>query len=157
MRSRPFPPVLVAVAAVIAAGSARAADAPLRLRCDGEARRAEAQTTRSYSSRNGAETQTTLRDKVRSDLVKFEMADGRARVFLPDSLIPPLNDPEEDGWWKVTDLKVADGEITGRFRINFANKPTFRIDRLHGDIDLQGYQLSFRGQCEPDTVTERKF
>lgn len=150
-------PALILLAALASAGAARAADGPIRLRCEGEARRAEAQTTRSYSSRNGAETQTSLRDKVRSDLVKVEIADGRARVFLPDSLIPPLNDPEEDGWWKVTDLKMSDVEITGRFRINFANKPTFRIDRLHGDIDLQGYQLSFRGQCEPDTATERKF
>lgn len=77
---------------------------------------------------------------------------------MPQALVPPINSGGVDGWWNFTELRVAEDEIVGRFRLNPLNKPRVRIDRTTGDIDLKGsFQLSFRGSCSPVDPQERRF
>jgi len=80
------------------------------------------------------------------------------RVRPPTSIIPPLHGGAKDGWWDLTGATISDTEIGGRFSINFLNKPTVKIDRTNGSIEVQGnFDLSFRGTCEAVNPDARKF
>ena len=128
------------------------AEAPIRLRCDGTAAGVRERTSFLASGR----ASTSYSSSRYRERVLFEMADGAARIHLPKSLVTTVNSGGDEGWWPVTDLKVTDDAISGRFRINIVNKPNFRIDRINGDIDMEGFQ-PFRGQCENNAGAERKF
>jgi len=52
-----------------------------------------------------------------------------------------------DGWFKIKNLKFSDREITGQAAINFINTPSFRIDRITGEIEISGKSGNFAGQC----------
>ena len=142
---------IVLVAALTFATAARA-EAPIRLRCDGHAAGVRERTNILASGR----LSTSYTDREYRERVLFEMAGGVARLHLPKSLVTLVNSGGEDGWWPVSELKVSEDVISGHVRINLVNKPSFRIDRVNGDIDLQGLQ-PFRGQCENTAGEARKF
>lgn len=83
----------------------------------------------------------------------FRLSQGEATMRLPTMLLPPLHGGR-GGWLKVKNLRVADTEITGKAAINFMNNPTFRIDRVTGELSIQG---GFQAQCEPQDVSQRRF
>jgi hypothetical protein len=76
---------------------------------------------------------------------------------MPKTILPPINGGGKDGWWELSELSVSADTITARFRLNPLNKPTIRIDRSTGDIDLSGLGMGFRGVCERQDRTERRF
>ena len=135
---------------------AAAADPSIRLRCDGHADGLTEHTGYRLLQKGGLSTTTSFGHRQTGERVLFELVEGQARLHLPKALITAVNSGGEDGWWPVADLKVTDEAISGRIRINVINKPSFRIDRYNGDIDLQGLQ-PFRGQCESRLGQERKF
>lgn len=140
---------------VLAAGvGAARAEAPIRLRCDGFAAGTKTRTNYLATGR----ISTSISDAQFRERLLFEMTDGVARVHLPRSLVPQLNSGSDDNWWPVSDLHVTDDAIEGRFRLNLVNKPSFRIDRVNGDIDLHSPMgEAFRGQCESNLGAARKF
>lgn len=160
MRVTPNAGALVAGALVLvlvlACGTSARADAPIRLTCDGTARGVSESTSYRQLAKGGSSTSTSYSATRYKERVLFELVDGVARIHLPRSLVTLVNSGSDDGWWPVADLKVGDDAISGHIRINFVNKPSFRIDRLNGDIDLAGLQ-PFRGQCENHAGEERKF
>ena len=83
----------------------------------------------------------------------FRIHDGVATMRVPAMFLPPLHGGR-GGWLKVKNLRIADSEITGKAAINFMNNPTFRIDRVTGELSMQG---GFQAQCEPQDVTQRRF
>jgi hypothetical protein len=83
----------------------------------------------------------------------FRIHDGVATMRVPAMFLPPLHGGR-GGWLKVKNLRIADTEITGKAAINFMNNPTFRIDRVTGELSMQG---GFQAQCEPQDVTTRRF
>jgi hypothetical protein len=83
----------------------------------------------------------------------FRLSQGIATMRLPTMLLPPMHGGR-GGWLKVKNLRIADTEITGKAAINFMNNPTFRIDRVTGELSIQG---GFQAQCEPQDVTTRRF
>ena len=83
----------------------------------------------------------------------FRLNQGIATMRLPTLLLPPLHGGK-GGWLKVKNLRIADTEITGKAAINFMNSPSFRIDRVTGELSIQG---GFQAQCEPQDVTQRRF
>jgi len=83
----------------------------------------------------------------------FRIHDGVATMRVPTMFLPPLHGGR-GGWLKVKNLRIADSEITGKAAINLLNNPTFRIDRVTGELSIQD---SFQAQCEPQDVTTRKF
>jgi hypothetical protein len=73
-------------------------------------------------------------------------------------MVPPLNTGGVEGWWSLADFRLNDTEIQGKFRLNPLNKPTLRVDRVSGDIEIQGsFKLSFRGNCTVQDAAERRF
>lgn len=145
----------LALAAMLTLAQGDAAPS-IRLRCDGRTSLlVEHDTFRSLKS-GGVSTTTSYgrrRDEAR---VLFEMADGAARLHLPPELVTAVHGGDTDGWWPVSELRIGDDAISGRIRINLVNKPSFRIDRVNGDIELSGL-MPFRGQCENTAGQPRKF
>lgn len=150
---------IAAAAATAALGLAAepAADAPLKLRCDGAIHVLTESTSLHWLQRGGVSTTHRYGTRRDEDAVMFDMHDGAARVRLPAAMVTAVNSGGDvDGWWPVAELKVTDEMITGRLRVNIVNKPGLRIDRMTGRMDLGG-AYPFRGQCERDTALERKF
>ena len=131
-------------------------DGPMRLSCKGYTEASSEHTTLHFLAKGGLSASTYYGEHREGQHVLFEMSDGAARVKLPRGMVTQVNSGGDDGWWKVADLKVTEGTITGWFRINIVNKPSFTIDRTTGDIDLGG-AFPFKGSCEKVTQTERKF
>lgn len=131
-------------------------DKPIRLRCDGKTNLlVQHNSFRSLKS-GGVSTTTTYGRRRDEERVLFEMVDGAARLHLPSALVTAVHSGDTDGWWPVSDLRVTDDAISGRLRLNIVNKPSFRIDRVNGDIELNGL-MPFRGQCESTAGEARKF
>lgn len=120
--------------------TATPAAAALNLRCDGVATYPEMESTSASVTGDVTLHGSTSRVVAGStrDRVLLQVADDQVRVRLPRAMVPPINSGGEDGWWPLSDVKVTDTEITGRFRLNPFNKPTVRVDRVSGDIEVQG-------------------
>lgn len=99
-------------------------------------------TTTAYGSTSG-------QGVVPEAAVRFEMSGDSARILMPHVMTPGLNRGSDAGWWAVERLAVTPTEITGRFTLNFLNKPTIRIDRMRGAIEVDGsFYYYFQGECE---------
>ena len=89
---------------------------------------------------------------------QVEVGDGTGRIHLPASMIPPVNSGGVDGWWSLTDVVLADDQISGRFRVNIFNKPSFQISRVTGDMDMRWMgSSSFHGSCQKLDPAQRAF
>ena len=144
-------------AALIAVQAAGGGGEPtMRLRCDGRGDLLVARPSVRGLANGGVSTSTSYGRRRDDARVLFEMSDGAARLHLPSSLVTAVHGGDTDGWWPVSDLRVSDEAISGRIRINIVNKPAFRIDRVDGDIELNGL-MPFHGQCESTAEEKRKF
>ncbi len=83
----------------------------------------------------------------------FRLTGGIATMRVPTMFLPPIAGGR-GGWFKVKDLRVTDSEISGKVAINFMNTPSFRIDRITGELSTQ---YGFQGQCDAQDVTTRRF
>lgn len=144
------------MALVLSAAQADGADKSIRLRCDGKTSLLEEHDSFRSLKSGGVSTTRSFGRRRDDERVLFEIRDGVARLHLPSALVTAVHSGDEDGWWPVSDLHVGEEAISGRIRINIVNKPGFRIDRLNGDIELNGL-MPFRGQCESTAGQERKF
>jgi hypothetical protein len=96
---------------------------------------------------------------VRESLVDYEttagfrLTGGVATMRVPNMFLPPIAGGR-GGWFKVKDLRVTDSEISGKVAINFMNTPSFRIDRITGELSTQ---YGFQAQCDAQDVTTRRF
>lgn len=91
--------------------------------------------------------------------VRFELRGESARILMPPQMTPPVNNGSDGGWWTLDRLQVTPEAITGRFSLNVFNKPTVRIDRMTGSIQVDGnFRYYYLGQCERiETATEPRF
>ena len=88
----------------------------------------------------------------------IEIVDGHARLLLPAFMVPTIHSGGDQGWWPILDASATDDQITGRVRLNFIDKPTLRIDRRSGAVELAGgVSVGFNGQCSKQDPTERRF
>ena len=78
--------------------------------------------------------------------VEVRLFDGNDRIQLPQGFRPAEN-PRDDGWYKVKNLKASDDDIIGNAIISFIDKPFFRVDLLSGRIDVTGLGGTFVGEC----------
>ena len=132
----------------------------LLLRCDGAGTKQSLNiaTVNSFDSYGGIGSSMIMganKEKL-DERVLVDIHENIARIRFPRSLLPPYNNGSKDGWWELTDVSVSDEAISARFRLNFANKPAVRIDRLSGDIEVTGF-AKFRGECQTQSRSERRF
>jgi hypothetical protein len=160
---RSWTEVAVGVAVAALAASPATADS-IHLICQGTGVAMSSDTTvGSAYANNGVEVQgnsTTYSRQRTAERVTVELEGNVGRIQMPNALIPPLNSGGKNGWWPLDRLVVGDAEITGRFTLNFLNKPQVRIDRRTAQISIRGFAgLGFDGDCEtfdPDPAA-RKF
>lgn len=107
--------------------------------------------------RSGMETATattTMRGRNRSsDRLTVEVLGGTVRIKGPPSLTPAIAGRGDDGWRTLTNVSITDQEIRGQISYNWTNRPSVRIDRMSGEIEMRNANLiagasSFRGDCE---------
>jgi hypothetical protein len=92
--------------------------------------------------------------------VRFELNGEAARIWMPPAMTPPMNNGSDAGWWELDRLQVDEDRVTGRFTLNFLNKPQIVIDRRAGTIEVDGnFRYYFLGECELNQrdASERRF
>ncbi len=90
--------------------------------------------------------------------VLVDVVAGEGRIRIPRALLPPLHSGDAEGWRPLSPLTVGDRQISGKFSLNFLNKPSVMIDRVTGHIELEGMGQAFHGDYRAyDPNTERKF
>lgn len=102
---------------------------------------------------------TIVTESQRAARIQLELNGSSGRIHLTGPMVPMLNRGGENGWWPMYDVVVSDSQITGRFRLNFLDKPSVRIDRFTGDIEVTERVSGrrFNGTCEVSDITKRKF
>lgn len=109
----------------------------------------DVQSVHAVSSDGKSMNGTVTENKKVSYSAQFEFVieGDTGRVRWPMTMLPPLN-RAHDGWTVLDQIKVSDDEIAARTKMNFANHPRFRIDRIHGTIEMAGWGANFSGSCE---------
>lgn len=153
--------LMMAGGLVALAFGSNASAVELKLRCDGVASYTTAQST--FGSVSGdvdlSTSSTHYGVGQTRDRILVEINDAGGRIRPPKIMLPPLRGAGAgDGWWIFTKLEVGETEISAKFSINVLNKPSVRIDRSTGAIEVQGFKNTrFVGQCEVADPSERKF
>jgi hypothetical protein len=132
----------------------------LRLKCEGVGSMAVPNVTSAYvSGTNGSASGSVISERTRQmpEFLSVEISGETARVHVPRSLLPPIHGGGQNDWWDLKELTITDTEISGRFSLNFINKPMVRIDRTTGSISVDGFKEAFRGTCAVEDPTARKF
>lgn len=110
--------------------------------------------TNVYRDGQSASANSTIYGRERlTDRMTVEIANGIVRTKGPDSLEPAIAGRGDDGWRTLTNVTMTDEEIRGKLSYSWVMKPTVRIDRMSGEIDITNRSLvagmwSFKGQCE---------
>lgn len=80
------------------------------------------------------------------DQVNLWIQEDKGRLRMPRVMLPLIRGGK-DGWYKIKNAKVGQGEITGSVAVNFMNNPKFRIDRRNGYIAMSGKSGYYSGRC----------
>lgn len=149
--------MLTAITAALSAltlGSYQADGLNLALQCDGFA---DADAT-TFINRQDGSAPTIVSGSTRTGeriVIVFEGSAGRIR--MPPALEPNIRGRSDDGWRPLSDIQVAEDQITSRFSFNFFDKPSVRIDRVSGMLDVRGLAFRFQGECSPYDAQARRF
>ena len=136
----------------------------LHLRCEGTAATVHMNSASGTISGPGIGNEANvsmsgLSSERSAQRLRVQLSESTGRIQVPPVMVPPLRSGGSEGWWPLYELEVSDNEIPGRYRLNPINKPTVRIDRISGDIDIQGKGARFVGTCQPEErdPANRKF
>lgn len=90
--------------------------------------------------------------------IDVEIDGNVGRIRMPRALLPPAHGGK-DGWFALKALATNDREITATVPLNFLSAPKLRLDRISGQIEIEGAKGFFSGQCESynPARTVRKF
>lgn len=92
-----------------------------------------------------------------SDTVSIDIENGEGKIRLPRVLLPPIHGGD-NAWFKLTNLKQDDREITASASVNLVTHPKIRLDRYSGVISIDGHMGTFTAQCEKvDVGAQPKF
>ena len=137
----------------------------LRLNCLGEGSNVSSSTA--TVSSNQAPSQSAninyLSKKEFNSKVSINLEDGNNWIEVPSTLMSEVNriskifKKQKNNKFDLYDVDISDEEIVGKFKLNFANKPSVKIDRFSGTMFLDGLGVSFNGECEKVEVDKKKF
>ena len=89
--------------------------------------------------------------------VNVYLNESKSWIQIPPHLLPPIKKRKVDNKYKIHDLRINKTNITGKFDINFMNKPKINIDRYTGVLSFKGFGVSFSGECSQVDRSEKKF
>lgn len=111
-------------------------------------------STNVYSDGQSARANSTIHGRDRlADRMTVEINGNVVRMRGPNTLEPAIAGRGEDGWRTLTNVSITDAEIRGQLSYSWVMKPTVRIDRMSGEIEILNRSFvagmwSFKGQCE---------
>lgn len=127
------------------------APTPLELTCGGGGSAIREDVATVYGAQNsGNSAWPTVHTKDHEPFqgrVEVRIAGNEGRIRLPGTMLPAIRSGD-DGWVKLSDLKLTDGMITGSAAVNLMSRPRVHIDRRKGTISINGRAGSYNGTCE---------
>ena len=151
------------ILALQAASSVPSSSVDLQLVCYGVADKQSSHiNTRSYHNQSGK------RHRSREDViavtertetaVTVQFLGDTGRISLPKSFVPDINNGGSGGgWWPLTNISISESEIRAGYKLNFLDRPRFRIDRNTGIIEMKDLSVRFTGRCDATEPGERRF
>lgn len=143
--------IIIAAAVLAAPAVAHAQSDEIHLRCDGNLSYSQAQTVTttgsiygSYGYSNGY-TATTVNVPTQRGItimVDVQGGDIYMKSAMPFNVIHPVVGPDA---------------FSGQIRQNMLDKPSFRIDRLSGAMNISGTGFVFNGQCRKVAAQQQQF
>ena len=125
--------------------------ASLALTCvgSGSANKATGATINAWNGNGeyGGATIVGTRSVGFEDQVSLRIDGTEGQLRMPRLMLPPIH-RGTDGWFKLKNIKVSDGEITGSVAVSLINSPKLRLDRYTGAISLSGKSGDFTGRCQ---------
>lgn len=92
----------------------------------------------------------------RTAAIDVDIYSWGGRIHIPDALLPDWHIGNTT-WFKVDNVTISPGEVTGYIFMNFFTKYQFSIDRYHGTIDINNLENGMSGVCMPDADSKPKF
>lgn len=88
--------------------------------------------------------------------VTIQIFGNQGRIRPSRKLVPPIHSGGSNGWWDLEDVDVSRDRIRARYRLNGLNRPRVSIDRISGQISIDGMS-DFEGRCDPVDSGARRF
>ena len=137
----------------------------LRLNCFGEGSNVSSSTSKITSNQTPGQSANinSLSRKEFNSKVSINLEDGNNWIEIPSTLMSGANrisnifKKQKNNKFDLYDVDISEEEIIGKFKLNFANKPSVKIDRFSGTMFFDGLGVSFNGECEKVEVDKKKF
>jgi len=107
-------------------------------------------------SQSGSTNELSYTEETNS-IVNFSIGNKGNWIQMPMHLLPPKRIKKANNKYEIYDLIISEGSITGKFKLNFINKPSITIDRYSGVLSFKGKGVSFTGECKKIDREEKKF
>ena len=154
--------IVLIVSLVATAAGAEPDNVSMNLACvgGGTANRVTSGTVNAWDNNGNfaSGTVTGHRSVGFDDQVNLVIEGSEGRIRMPRSMLPLIHGGQ-DGWFKLKNIEMTDGEIRASAAINAINNPKVRLDRYSGAISVSGKAGDFTGRCrkfDPAT-TQRQF
>ena len=95
--------------------------------------------------------------EVTNSIVSLSIGNKGNWIQMPMHLLPRKKIKTANNKYEIYDLIISEGSITGKFKLNFINKPSITIDRYSGVLSFKGKGVSFTGECKKVDREEKKF
>jgi len=138
----------IVVLGLLLGGNAYAKD--LNLTCEGIGSKSK------KMSQSGSTSELRYFEETNS-IVNVSIGNKGNWIQMPMHLLPPKRIKKTNNKYEVYDLIISEGSITGKFKLNFINKPSIAIDRYSGVLSFKGKGVSFTGECKKVDREEKKF
>ena len=138
----------IIVLSLLLSGNAYAED--LNLTCDGIGSKSKTM------SQSGSASELRYFEETNS-IVSVSIGNKGNWIQMPMHLLPPKRIKKANNKYEIYDLIISEGSITGKFKLNFINKPSITIDRYSGVLSFKGKGVSFTGECKKVDREEKKF
>jgi|TARA_B100001059_G_scaffold229823_1_gene262984 hypothetical protein len=137
----------------------------LRLNCFGEGSNVSSSTAKITSNQTPGQSANinSFSRKEFNSKVSINLEDGNNWIEIPSTLMSGANrlsntfKKQKNNKFDLYDIVISDEEIIGKFKLNFANKPSVKIDRFSGTMFFDGLGVSFNGECQKVEVDKKKF
>lgn len=146
--------IAITLTALTLGGSAQAPDLNIALQCDGAGLTDD---TTFIQQQDGTAPTIVEGSKRTNERVLIVFEDNTGRIRMPPALQPSIRGRSTDGWRPLTDIAASDDLISTRFSFNFLDKPSVRIDRVTGRVEIRGMAFRFEGDCMPYDAQARRF
>ena len=126
----------------------------LNLECKGAGSIVSSMTK--YDQNTGTTSQTNYKDRINSTINVY-INNNESWIQIPTSLLPPIRNKKPNNKYDIYNLNILEDSITGKFKLNIANKPKITLDRYTGLLSYKGLGTSFTGKCKKVDRTKKKF